>query len=88
MKKSNENYSVVLTKEQKEKLLHDLIKKGEATILGVVTLRMKKHKMKGREHIDPENPDKGFRVTDMNKTTNIITASVTKYFKRSVNRQR
>lgn len=76
--------SIKLSEGQRSKLLNDLQNNGIASIENVVVLKLDTVKMKGRELIDPENPSKGFRITDRNKTYVRIDATVTKQFKRDV----
>ena len=76
--------SVFLTKEQKEILVNDLIKNGEVSIGGLITIKLKTVTMKGRERIDPYDISKGFRITDVNKKHTTIQSSVSMQFKKVV----
>lgn len=76
--------SIKLTKEQKEKLINDLATYGKASIHGVVDFKFSIREMKGREFIDENNPLKGFRITDVNVKSPIVSSIVTEHFKRKV----
>ena len=83
-RKENIKATITLSKEDKQKLIEALLKNGEASIGGLVVLKLGTITMKGMERVDPEDHSKGFRFTDINKTHTTIKAMVSTQFKRVV----
>ena len=75
---------IVLPIDVRKQIKDELRKHGQVNILGIVTLKIKKKTIKGRELIDPDDHLKGFRITDMNKTVNEVTARVSHEFKQTL----
>lgn len=75
---------LILTNEQRQFLIDSLQKHGKVRIKNVLDLKFTEEK--GKELIDPRNPSKGFRVTDMNSYK--VSSVVERRFKDEVKGKR